>query len=219
MRNKRKGILMACAILGSAAIVSTGFAAWVVTINETETAQGSIQVDEVQDKTHLIEVKNEDLDVYFGKTTKTATYSWLVNNADKDQDLTASFTVEVTNYTTANLDVSISTPEAFKAERNGKRLLKDPVINLSKETLDPVGDTTTGTVNVTITFDWGEYFNGQNPINFYNAIEKPAETIFHGTYSYAQDAVETLKIIEKLKSLEYTVTLETTDGSGTVTKS
>ena len=37
MKMKRKGILLASAILGSVAIVSTGFAAWVITSPSTST--------------------------------------------------------------------------------------------------------------------------------------------------------------------------------------
>ena len=220
MRNKRKGILMACAILGSAAIVSTGFAAWVVTVNETETFEGNIQVDEVQDKTHLITVLDDakDLSVYFGKTTKKpeATKDWLTNDTERDQDLKASFKVQVTNYETANLDISVSTPDGFDVKEDNKRLLADPLITYTE--FDPISEgSKTGQLTVTITFAWGDYFGGENPINFYNTKEATAS--IRGTTSYAADAVIQLTEIHKINAKAFTVTLETTDGAGTVSKS
>ena len=213
MRNKRKGIMMAAAILGSAAIISTGFAAWVVTVNDEQTATGNIVVDEVTDHTHLIEklVDGADYDVYFGKAEKTAAYSWLTNDAIEMEDLEAKFTVKVSNHTSANLDVKLTMPAEYSTKIDGKSLFKAPTLDVSEFTSE-------GVVTITITFAWGEYFNNVNPINYYNSFQNPNADIRTGV-SYAKDAIDTLRKVYELNSKQYTVTLTTTDGAGTVTKS
>ncbi len=110
MRNKRKGILMASAILGSAAIVSTGFAAWVVSTNVTETATGNIEVDTVNDERiefvkdsngKAITFADSDDTISFGApSSMSINNAWLTNNsaAEKyeDKEVTFTFTVKWT---------------------------------------------------------------------------------------------------------------------------
>lgn len=105
MRNKRKGILMASAILGSAAIVSTGFAAWVVSTNVTETATGNIEVDTVNDERIVFEQKptfvDSDDTISFGAPSNMKiANAWLTNNSAaakyEDKDVTFTFKVKWT---------------------------------------------------------------------------------------------------------------------------
>lgn len=217
MRNKRKGILMASAILGSAAIVSTGFAAWVVTVNDSETITGNIEVDTVTDNTHLLsfdgvttadDVSSLDDEIFYGSSS-TSTEGWLTNTSDVTQNLTASFTIYVTNYASCDLTVKLTTPTEFKsAAREGQRLFADPTIVVSDFTAVADSDTKSGKATVNITFGWGAYFGTNNPYDFYNAHDALDE--IRTGVSYAKDAVETLTIIEKLQGkLNYSILVTT----------
>ena len=89
MRNKRKGILMASAILGSAAIVSTGFAAWVITAPQEHTVEGNIQVDNVRDDrlaiTHSWDAISKG-NVYFGRPANMdIANAWLRNDSEQTE--------------------------------------------------------------------------------------------------------------------------------------
>ena len=167
---------MASAILGSAAIVSTGFAAWVITVEDTKDATGNVQVDTVEDNSHILTITAVDANVYFGlpeASKQTIGDAWLTEKAGtaEHEDLIAQFTVEVTNFASATVTPTVkSTPTDFDQVRDGKRLLKDPAVNLSEFTAKSVGSTT-GVATLTVTFSWGEYFGATstNPYNFYNA--------------------------------------------------
>lgn len=189
MRNKRKGILMASAILGSAAIVSTGFAAWVITIDGSATADGTIEVDTVTDESITLTVLDQvtvggqpvkqDANVMFGASEKAAgvTGTWLEPTATEDLDAEFYIKVVGANY----LD---STPLTLTlAEKDGAELYKDAadagyVAALPTQAAGKITATsftceenTGGNVavyKVSISFNWGGYFEGVNPTNFYN---------------------------------------------------
>ena len=190
MRNKRKGILMASAILGSAAIVSTGFAAWVITINTSADASGTIDVDTVSDKTISVSLLTEaelakvgsgtvqDTVVKFGASAKTITsdYNWLTPTAEEDLYSVIYVKVEGSNYLQA-------TPFTFALTETSSSLYSAAVTagyvtslesvqsSIKVETIDvdEVSSTTVSVYKVTLTFAWGTYFNSLNPTNYYNS--------------------------------------------------
>lgn len=74
MKNKRKGIVLAASILGSVAIVSTGFASWVITRTNTQAAEGTINVDTIDAVDHMITLgtfvyKDSSGNDHFGEST------------------------------------------------------------------------------------------------------------------------------------------------------
>ena len=98
MRNKRKGILMATAILGSAAIVSTGFAAWVITAPSATFAEGNIEVDTVTDNRVKMTAEwasKDDGTVVFGAPETQAKDAWLINN-EKEEHLEHTLNITFT---------------------------------------------------------------------------------------------------------------------------
>lgn len=99
MKMKRKGIILASAILGSVAVVSTGFAAWVISSPTTTTETGNIQVETVTDNRTSFEVAFADGNKsvkFAAPETMDNDRAWLTNDSTKDkEDLTASFDVTV----------------------------------------------------------------------------------------------------------------------------
>lgn len=105
MKMKRKGIILASAILGSVAVVSTGFAAWVITSNQvTATPTGNILVETVTSESYSIEVHwvnekgevDSEQDISFGGNDATNQYNWLSFTGTAKENLTERFYVTAT---------------------------------------------------------------------------------------------------------------------------
>lgn len=109
-KTRSKMIAASIAILSSAAVVSTGFAAWVISGgDEVVKTDGTITADEISNQVHTISSLTfvGDNTIYFGapsSPTSTAS-SWLSNNSDKKEKLTVnlSFTVSVHESTLPSL--------------------------------------------------------------------------------------------------------------------
>ena len=106
-------IAASIAILSSAAVVSTGFAAWVISGGEEQHVSGNITADRVSNNFHEIVFAKEgnDAKVFFGgpsqddqKTNKSA---WLTTAVGSEvEDLEASFTFTVSGLTSAEVNPS-----------------------------------------------------------------------------------------------------------------
>lgn len=200
MKMKRKGILLASAILGSVAIVSTGFAAWVITSPSTSTtAQGNIKVENVEDERVTLTATFEQSDsgnVSFGAPASQTAYAnkWLENREGTAEDLNANFTLTAKKKDGSNAEGTITV--AVKIQRNTTPDAEATWTDIStdsfntankdtKTTANVATDTKTlitlpvfedsytlnnGKVDVTATFDWGTAFGGDNPYDYYNAM-------------------------------------------------
>ena len=192
MRNKRKGILMASAILGSAAIVSTGFAAWIITTPAEETAQGTIAVDTVSDNRVKLSVDwtTGDGNVKFG--TDGGTYTWTdtsvtpnkVQNAwlqtsgtTVQENLTHKLTVTASyiNGEAHKVDGVVQKPTgtvtaSFKVYKAGEEytLSSQEQTLVVIPTIQSSYTLVNGTFEIDCSFAWGTAFDGKNPNEFYN---------------------------------------------------
>lgn len=116
-KTRSKMIAASIAILSSAAVVSTGFAAWVISGGEKQHVSGNITADSVSNNFHEIAFAKEgnDAEVFFGgpsqEEQKTNTSAWLTTVAgSKVEDLEASFTFTVSGLEKAQTNPS----ELFK---------------------------------------------------------------------------------------------------------
>ena len=227
MRNKRKGILMASAILGSAAIVSTGFAAWVITAPQQQTAVGNIQVDNVRDDRLTITPtwdSTSNGSVYFGApATMDIQGAWLRNDSVgkpevMDLDLTLNFKYNDTDNGKTTDDIN-GTVAVSIAVNDGKTidasLIELPKFATSYEVVK-------GKVNIPVSFKWGTYFGSTggvttdtNPYNFYNdgnhgandRVEPNSET---NKDTWADDALSKLTTIHGYNGHTFTITVDFT---------
>ena len=101
-KTRSKVIAASIAILSSAAVVSTGFAAWVISGGESKTAEGTITADEVSSKLHTIKGLTASQTINYGglKTADknvriTDVNVWLEN--DVEERLLATFDFQVEN--------------------------------------------------------------------------------------------------------------------------
>ena len=70
-KTRSKMIAASIAILSSAAVVSTGFAAWVISGGESKTAQGTITADDVSSSLHTILDLTASQTITYGGLTST----------------------------------------------------------------------------------------------------------------------------------------------------
>ena len=101
-KTRSKMIAASIAILSSAAVVSTGFAAWVISGGESRTAEGTITADQVSSKLHTIKDLTASQTINYGglKTSDkdvkiTDANVWLKN--DVEEKLLATFDFKVEN--------------------------------------------------------------------------------------------------------------------------
>lgn len=163
-KTRSKVIAASIAILSSAAVVSTGFAAWVISGGEEQHVSGNITADSVSNNFHEIAFAKEgnDAEVFFGgpsqEEQKANPSAWLTTLAgSKVEDLEASFTFTVSGLAKAetnpsNLFKSIKLEESTEtsaanakkfstyAETGGKKYLADlPKYDLSSKTAFDTG--------------------------------------------------------------------------------
>lgn len=235
MKMKRKGILLASAILGSVAIVSTGFAAWVITSPSTSTtAQGNIEVETVSDERISLTAKLEKTDFVFGSPSDMNNpKAWLKNNSDAGTEvlktkLTVTGSKKVNNVdtpvTTGTFKVSIKVMDGESEVTEFNNLL----------TVDPNNEITGKTFNmgddVTIELGWGSEFGNVNPYTYYNSFTeltvdelpvspKPdgkkdwgyGDVKFENFDALANDAVTNIRALESLvNGLKFVVTVSYT---------
>ena len=234
MRNKRKGILMACSILGSAAIVSTGFAAWVVSTNVTETATGNIEVDEVLDKRVTMTTPtfvNDDGLVSFGikQTQSTISGAWLTNNTTslyEDLDVSFKFTPDwkETNITediplTFSIAVSGSPALTYSSDDTANYATAK---NLTLITLPDLSSYNKSykqgeEVTVNLNFGWGTAFGEENPYTYFNTTKTAGGKFMTGDTikdHEVDEAIDRLNALHSLvgngASIQFTVTISYT---------
>lgn len=191
---KRRTLTLTLCILACVALIGVGFASWVITNDVAGTADGTVEVDTVDDQTHKITVLTTDAKVVFGPKTETQGSNWLRYNATGDK--AEKLTVEI-EFTVTNPDsLDDQAPFAFtleEADADGyyaKALEKDyvaalPTTGVGIECVAVEG--TSEKYKVTITFAWGVAFGNENPSVYYNA--HTANEKIEGTeVTYAEDA-------------------------------
>ncbi|MCI5746157.1 MAG: hypothetical protein MR270_07770 [Erysipelotrichaceae bacterium] len=209
MRNKRKGIVLAASILGSIAIVSTGFASWVISAPSSAIENGSIKVENVDDKrvvlTPTLTTKTSgslDDQVVFGTPETTGSSGWLTNTSIGKQNL--EFTLSVTAVykdgrgakPTGNISVTF-TPSKTIADDT---LIKVPTFTPATKALSE------GSASFDVTFGWGTKFESTNPYTYYNA--KDPNGIKSETTTWADDAKANLTALYDLvNGMTFTLTV------------
>lgn len=210
MKNKNKKIVFISALLGSIALASTGFAAWVITTQDTETVNGNVTVETVDDASHTLTVKlhsqNKASLVFGAKNTDSVENPnpWLTYSGDPE-NLTIVYDVECTNYSscTVKAELKFSKSTAFDGlvSSTKKKYVTKPTAVLSDFTAKE-GNPTTGVATLTLSAAWGDYFGGENPFVYYNSKSQA---------DYASDANTVLNAIyTALQSVTYTITVSTT---------
>ena len=177
---KRRKIILGVSLFSSVALVSTGFAAWVLASQAEATESGNITVGTVSDSS--IKISNvqfkDDNDSFIFEPKEEDTAGRVRNDGVNFENLSVTVTGEispntyVSSATSATIEMEV--PEGITAAI-GKNYLVLPTCATSpqKLTLNPkeAPDQTVSTFEYTITFEWGSAFNGKNPGEYYDEDE------------------------------------------------
>lgn len=194
--SKAKSLTFGIAILSSAAIVSTGFAAWVITGGAEASVSGTITADTVERKDHKITIGSNLESIYFGApATMDIANAWLSNSGETETlILTKTFTVanvdtkptndnigNLIDGTKTKLEESTETAEAnkySKAATDGYvAALPEVILGSTDPKKEAVGiyinpnsySGNTATFDLKIVFGWGSEFGNINPYLYFNA--------------------------------------------------
>lgn len=220
---KRKTLTIAISIFALIAIVSVGFASWVITRqDQTKNAEGNITVETIDSGSLILldSVKVSNNIVFGSPTNSNEAGKWLTSNADVHEQLFATITIitsakpddnekfkvsanattNADNYNAAVTANYIQSIKIISAESNDYSAAAITEISGSsfKEIVD--GDNKGKyEANFKVAFAWGSKFDEKNPYTYYNSK----------TYSdYASDASTTLQdLYSKLDGVKYTVTV------------
>ena len=217
MKKNKKSVFLVSSILGCTALVSVGFAAWVITGSPAEkTADGTIQVDTVDNNiVSFVDDQckwNGSNQIIFGGVAAEEG-DWLVNETLQNLTVTYHFVIE--NYNA--LDSVSATITASNSTNYTSAVSKGYVAELP--TIAPIehgdegwtavdGKPTQMSYDLEITFNWGEYFGSKNPMDYYNNGTKTAAT--HG----AEAEQKLTELYTLLSGVTYTLTLTATASTG-----
>lgn len=174
---KRRKIILGVSLFSSVALVSTGFAAWVLASQAEATKSGNITVGTVSDSS--IKISNvqfkDGLDSFVFEPKEEDTAGRVRNDGVNFENLSVTVTGEISpNTYVSSATIEMEVPEGITAAI-GKNYLVLPTCATSPQilTLNPkeAPDQTVSTFEYTITFEWGSAFNGKNPGEYYDEDE------------------------------------------------
>lgn len=174
---KRRKIILGVSLFSSVALVSTGFAAWVLASQAEATESGNITVGTVSDSS--IKISNvqfkDDNDSFIFEPKEEDTAGRVRNDGVNFENLSVTVTGEISpNTYVSSATIEMEVPEGITAAI-GKNYLVLPTCATSAQTLTlnpkESPNETVSTFEYTITFKWGEAFNGKNPGEYYDNDE------------------------------------------------
>ncbi len=174
---KRRKIILGVSLFSSVALVSTGFAAWVLASQAEATESGNITVGTVSDSS--IKISNvqfkDDNDSFIFEPKEEDTAGRVRNDGVNFENLSVTVTGEISpNTYVSSATIEMEVPEGITAAI-GKNYLVLPTCATSAQTLTlnpkESPDETVSTFEYTITFVWGSAFNGKNPGEYYDEDE------------------------------------------------
>lgn len=179
---KRRIIVIGVMVFTCIALISTGFAAWVISTNATKNVEGNISVGKVTDSSITIEnVKLNGLDTanFYFEPLETDTTGRVRGQAGGNHEsLSVVVTGEVHNAQYLNelkIFLDLTAAPGIKAAADANYInLPDCAKSEVVVTLTTL-DETTKSFSYEIKFEWGSVFNNDNPgIYFDKYYENPA---------------------------------------------
>lgn len=115
---KRKLVTPLVALLLCVGMISVGFAAWVITGNDSKTATGNFTVYTVNDNRYKFSVDSStEANIVFGRPTSTSTNPWLTyDNTVAEEKLTATIVLKSGD----SLSLNVGDVVAYTIEESGE---------------------------------------------------------------------------------------------------
>lgn len=237
MKMKRKLFIPLIAALLTVGLTSVGFAAWVITGADTKDVTGNnFTVYDVEDDRYAFTATSSST-IIWGKSSGTPDYSWLtadhaVENLTAEIVLTPADSVDfASGAKTVKYVITpgVSDTTKWNTAKSGGFVAEMPGVvtlyawygtngNVTKVTTDKDGNSAAATtqctfstgsnaITVKLTFDWGAFTNGDNPFDFFNAVNGANTTWTNDAYdykTYGDAAKAMLEGIEALAGVGYT---------------
>lgn len=167
---KKKFLLPILSVCMVVALVSVGFAAWLITGNETTGASGDFETHDVTNEFFTAKVESTDATINFGKKDSDPTVQnpWFTfDSSVGEEDLEASFTVTVTSEATGavenvlnknNITFTLTTKNNIydTLAADGKKYVAYPTMTTTKGTVTVAGTALNGEgkgLSITLTKD------------------------------------------------------------------
>ncbi|MDY6070726.1 MAG: hypothetical protein SPJ80_04740 [Bacilli bacterium] len=228
-KTRSKMIAASIAILSSAAVVSTGFAAWVISGGDSKQAEGTIAADTVSDAVHTLSELTWDTNggkISFGAPTTSSGGAFLNYTGEIREKLVATGT-----FTVSNLKAGWSIASLFKTDglkitekvdsgktavypTDGIYVCKLPSYKIGaandKEPgvyVEAADDTTDGAelpkgnFKLSVVFGWGTQTGKQNPFTYYEKMSNDSTN--------RSNAKTVLDEVYKLNGCKFSITIET----------
>ena len=194
---KRKIILFAVFVFISIALISTGFAAWVMSTNATENTTGNVDVGLVVDASLDITLDDVDYINSFkfqfepAKDDLSGRFHLEYGDNPPTENLVLEFTGTVSNPAVLKeLSIEMILPAGMQKAIDLKYISAPDCV---KDKVALVVDTETGEFSCKLEFKWGEFFNNTNPSVYYDEDPK-GKTI---------SSFEALKHIQNIRACVY----------------
>lgn len=226
---KKKFLLPILSVCMVVALVSVGFAAWLITGSHTEDATGSFVTHDVTNEYFTAKAEVDGTGegkIEFGKGSATTTNStpWFTFDGASNEILEATFKITVTPDVAGNLTkilsknnikVTLKAKDAKYDAAVAKGIVAQPTISCGSDKTATATNLATG-VSITLTadnftagvatvkvnFKWGT--NG-NPYTYYNNTHTTAEAAGSDVRTTATTAIETL---HEINGQQYDIILE-----------
>ena len=183
----RKLIVFGLVLLMAIGMISTGFAAWVMSSVNNADADAGVTVGTISDASMDVTIDqwDEEAEEWTGDILSFDAESdddegRIRADADAKNQLTMTISGKVTNVAAlGQLTLTIKLPESLAAAIEAEYIAIDDsdasysagTLTVTKESLNYtlVDDNANATFSYTLTFEWGEFFGGMNPCEFYDS--------------------------------------------------
>lgn len=177
----RRKLVAGIAIFASVALIGSGFAAFVISANQSRSVEGNIEIGKVEEQSvSITNVALSESKIQFEPKAEDTTGRVRYDGTNKEiLSTTLSFTFNHSDMV-ESIHVGLEVPEGIKnaATATANYITLPAAVNgvdialtgdKSGATISDVTDTTnTKTVSYTIAFGWGSAFNGKNPGEYYD---------------------------------------------------
>ena len=201
----RKLIIFGLAIFLAFGMISTGFAAWLISSAATEDAEAPVEVDKIVDESFELTIDQLDdegkwLDTadkisFDAKQDDTTGRVKFQENGtgDAGEQLELTLSGKVTNVaalgqqpeTTGDkneIKIEVALPDTLKAAITANYLTVQYTVDAGSYVALPAGNTiwvapnaVDGTFSITLKFVWGSAFGGMNPSLYYDQVTDPEQ--------------------------------------------
>ncbi len=204
---KRKTMTLVLCLLAALALVSVGFASWVISAGATDNVEGQIKVETVDDRRLTITASTND-QFTFGAPKTDKEDAWLTNTTKESLTITINVTIGKKDSNNTELDLNQVNLTAEISELTGKyqeAVEAGYVCAIDEATIVPEGTGENRTIKITI--KWGNHWGtNTNPYDYFNDKDVNEKVPESGETTYGDLAkTELTAMYNLLNQVKFTI--------------